>query len=296
MQLIGGTPLVKLNYLPGKASADVYCKLESHNPGGSVKDRICQAMIDDAEQRGLLQPGATVVEPTSGNTGIGLALVCAVKKYRLILTMPESMSVERRALLRAYGAELLLTPREAGMEGAIRAARELCEKHGYFMPMQFENPANPAAHARTTGPEIITQMAERSIDAFVAGVGTGGTISGVGAALREAGRATRIIAVEPGRSPVLSAGRAGPHGIQGIGAGFVPKSLNRALLDEIVLVDDDEAVATKRRLALEEGLLVGISSGANVFAALKVAAKLGAGKNVVTVLCDSGERYLSIEK
>ncbi len=296
IETIGNTPLIKLNYLVGKASADVYCKLESNNPGGSVKDRICLSMIEDAEERGLLKPGSTVIEPTSGNTGIGLALVCAVKKYRLILTMPESMSVERRSLLRAYGAELLLTPHESGMEGAIRHARELCERDGYFMPMQFDNPANPAAHRRSTGPELIGQMAGKSIDAFVAGVGTGGTISGVGQALRDAGHTTRLIAVEPARSPVLSTGRAGPHGIQGIGAGFVPGNLNRELIDEIYQVDDDEAHAMKKRLALEEGLLVGISAGANVHAALKVAAALGAGRNVITVLCDTGERYLSIDQ
>lgn len=295
-QVIGGTPLVKLNYLVGKAAADVYAKVESHNPGGSVKDRICLAMIEDAEARGLLRPGATVIEPTSGNTGIGLALVCAVKKYRLILTMPESMSVERRSLLRAYGAELMLTPHEEGMEGAIRLAQELKQKHGYFMPMQFENPANPLAHRRTTGPEIMAQMAGKTIDAFIAGVGTGGTITGVSEALRAAGYKTRIIAVEPARSPVLSEGRAGRHGIQGIGAGFVPKILNRALIDDIITVDDDDALAVKKRLALEEGLLMGISSGANVYAAMKVAAALGAGKNVVTVLCDTGERYLSMDK
>ena len=208
---IGNTPLVRLNYLVGKASADVYVKLESANPGGSVKDRICLAMIEDAEVQGLLKPGSTVIEPTSGNTGIGLALVCAVKKYKLILTMPESMSVERRALLKAYGAELMLTPREVGMEGAIRLARELAEKNGYFMPMQFDNPANPAAHKRTTGPEIMAQMAGKGIDAFVAGVGTGGTLTGVGRALREAGAHTRLVAVEPAKSPVLSTGRAGPQ-------------------------------------------------------------------------------------
>jgi cysteine synthase len=295
-QAIGDTPLIKLNYLVGKASADVYAKLESNNPGGSVKDRICLSMINDAEERGLLHSGDTVIEPTSGNTGIGLALVCAVKKYRLILTMPESMSVERRSLLRAYGAELMLTPREEGMEGAIRLARELKEKNGYFMPMQFDNPANPAAHKRTTGPEIIRQMGEKSLDAFVAGVGTGGTISGVGEALREAGLSTKLIAVEPAGSPVLSEGRAGPHMIQGIGAGFVPQNLNRALIEEIIKVEDEEALLMKKRLALEEGLLVGVSAGANVWAALRVAASLGAGKNVVTVLCDTGERYLSMEK
>lgn len=295
-ETIGNTPLIKLNYLVGKASADVYAKLESNNPGGSVKDRICLAMIEDAEAKGLLKPGATVIEPTSGNTGIGLALVCAVKKYRLILTMPESMSVERRSLLRAYGAELKLTSREEGMEGSIRLARELSEKHNYFMPMQFENAANPAMHRRTTGPEIIRQMEGKSIDAFVAGVGTGGTISGVGQALRDAGEETRLIAVEPSGSPVLSEGRSGPHAIQGIGAGFVPGNLNRDLISEIMLVDDEEAMSMKKRLALEEGLLVGISAGANVHAALKVAASLGAGRNVVTVLCDTGERYLSMDK
>jgi cysteine synthase len=294
--VIGGTALVKLNYLAGKASADVYAKMESNNPGGSVKDRICLAMIEDAEKRGVLKPGETVIEPTSGNTGIGLALVCAVKKYRLILTMPESMSLERRSLLRAYGAELMLTPREQGMQGAIELAGELRDKHGYFMPMQFDNPANPDAHRRTTGPELLAQMEGKSIDAFVAGVGTGGTISGVGQALREAGCDTRLIAVEPARSPVLSEGRAGPHGIQGIGAGFVPKNLDRELIDEIIQVDDDDAMVMKKRLALEEGLLVGISAGANVWAALRVAATLGAGKNVVTVLCDTGERYLSMDK
>ncbi len=295
-EVIGRTPLIKLNYLVGKASADVYCKLESNNPGGSIKDRICLAMIEDAEQRGLLRPGSTVVEPTSGNTGIGLALVCGVKKYKLVLTMPESMSVERRSLLRAYGAELRLTPREEGMEGAIRLARELAAEPGCFMPMQFDNPANPAVHKRTTGPEIIQQLEGRSFDAFVAGVGTGGTITGVGEALRERNLDTRIVAVEPASSPVLSEGRAGPHSIQGIGAGFVPRILNRRVIDEVVTVTDEEALAMKKRLALEEGLLVGISSGANVHAAIRIAAALGAGRNVVTVLCDTGERYLSMDK
>jgi cysteine synthase A len=295
LELIGATPLVRLNRVVPQGAAPVLGKLESLNPGGSVKDRIALSMIEDAEKDGRLKPGATIVEPTSGNTGIGLALVAAVKGYRLILTMPEDMSLERRQLLDRFGAELHLTPAIEGMTGAVFAAQQLVAKNpGYFMPQQFENEANPEVHRRTTAREIVDATGGE-IDAFVAGVGTGGTITGVGEVLRkELGAQVRIVAVEPSRSPVLSGGRAGMHGIQGIGASFVPGVLNRAVYDEIIRVEDREAYAMTRRLTREEGLLVGISSGANVAAACKVAARLGAGKTVVTMLCDTGERYLSV--
>ncbi len=295
LELIGATPLVRLNRIIPQGAAQVLGKMENLNPGGSVKDRIALAMVEDAEQAGRLQPGSTIVEPTSGNTGIGLALVAAVKGYRLILTMPEDMSVERRRLLERYGAELILTPAIEGMTGAVFAAKQLVEKNaGYFMPQQFENPANPDVHERTTGREILSATAGR-IDAFVAGVGTGGTITGVGHVLRaELGSAVRIVAVEPARSPVLSGGRAGMHGIQGIGASFVPGVLDRAVYDEILRIEDRDAVAMTRRLAREEGILAGISAGANVFAARKIAERLGEGKTVVTIVCDTGERYLSV--
>ena len=296
VELIGNTPLVKINRILEKESAEVYVKLESFNPAGSVKDRIALNMIEDAEAKGKLKKGDTIIEPTSGNTGIGLALVCAVKGYRLILVMSESMSFERRNLLASYGAELVLTPAKDGMQGAIDKANEILKGHPeYFMPNQFENPANPAIHKKTTAVEIWDAMDGR-IDAFVAGVGTGGTITGVGEFLKEKNPDIKIIAVEPAGSPVLSGGRPGPHKIQGIGAGFIPKVLNRGIIDKIITVGDDDAFKMSKRLAREEGLLVGISSGANMMAALQVAKELGKGKRVVTVLPDTGERYFSIEK
>ncbi len=294
LDLVGGTPLVKLNRIPSPGGAAVLAKVESLNPAGSVKDRIALAMVEDAERRGVLKPGATLVEPTSGNTGVGLAMVCAVRRYRLILTMPDDMSVERQRLLSRYGAEIHLTPAIEGMTGAVFAAQELCREHPeYFMPMQFENKANPEAHRRTTALEILEATEDR-VHAFVAGIGTGGTVTGVGEVLRERVPGVRIVGVEPARSPVLSGGKAGPHGIQGIGASFVPGVLNRAVLDEIMQVRDEDATATARRLAREEGLLVGISAGANVWAACRVAEKMAPDRVVVTVLCDTGERYLSV--
>ncbi len=293
LDLIGHTPLVQLRRVPGEGGARVLGKLESRNPGGSVKDRIALAMIEVAEQEGQLKPGDTLVEPTSGNTGIGLALVAAVKGYRLVLTMPEDMSLERRKLLRRLGAEFVLTPALEGMTGAVFAAEQLVREQGYFMPQQFENPANPEAHARTTGPEIVAATGGQ-VDAFVVGVGTGGTITGAGQVLREANPQVLLVAVEPERSPVLAGGRPRPHAIQGIGASFVPGVLDRTLLDEIIPVSDDDSIAMMERLAREEGLLVGISAGANVYAACTVARRLGAGKTVVTILPDTGERYLSL--
>ena len=294
LELIGGTPLVKLNRIPKPEGATVLAKVESLNPAGSVKDRIAYAMVDDAERRGVLKPGATVVEPTSGNTGVGLAMVCAVRGYRLILTMPDDMSVERQRLFARYGAEIHLTPAIEGMTGAVFAAQEMCREHAeYFMPMQFENPANPEVHRRTTAVEIL-EATDGRLDAFVAAIGTGGTVTGVGEVLKERVPGVRIVGVEPARSPVLSGGRFRPHGIQGIGASFVPGVLNRAILDEIVLVRDEDATATARQLAREEGLLVGISAGANVWAACQVAAQMPGDQIVVTVLCDTGERYLSV--
>ena len=294
LELIGGTPLVRLNRIPRPEGATVLAKVESLNPAGSVKDRIAYAMVDDAERRGVLKPGATVVEPTSGNTGVGLAMVCAVRGYRLILTMPDDMSVERQRLFARYGAEIHLTPAIEGMTGAVFAAQEMCREHAeYFMPMQFENQANPEVHRRTTAVEIL-EATDGRLDAFVAAIGTGGTITGVGEVLKERVPGVRIVGVEPARSPVLSGGRFRPHGIQGIGASFVPGVLNRAILDEIVQVRDEDATATARRLAREEGLLVGISAGANVWAACQVAAQMPGDQIVVTVLCDTGERYLSV--
>jgi cysteine synthase A len=298
LELIGGTPLVRLRRIPDAACAEVWVKCEQFNPGGSVKDRIALAMIEAAEAEGRIRPGESViVEPTSGNTGIGLALVCAVKGYRLILTMPESMSLERRSLLKAYGAELILTPAERTMEGAVERADELCRKNAnYFMPQQFKNPANPEVHRRTTAPELLRQLGDRTLDAFVAGVGTGGTITGVGGVFKEKWPAIQIVAVEPTTSAVLSGGAVGPHKIQGIGAGFVPDILDRKVIDEVRRVADREAFEMKVRLAKEEGLLVGISSGANVFVALQVARELGPKKRVVTVLADTGERYFSLDE
>jgi cysteine synthase A len=294
LDLIGGTPLVRLHRLPGPGSAEVLGKLESLNPAGSVKDRIALSMIEDAERRGVLHPGDTLVEPTSGNTGIGLAMVAAVKGYRLILTMPEDMSVERRKLLARFGAELVLTPAIEGMTGAVFAAEELVRSNpGYFMPQQFENPANPEVHRVTTAREILAATDGR-LDAFVAGVGTGGTITGVGEVLKAHDPTILVVAVEPSRSQVLAGRRAGPHAIQGIGASFVPGVLNRTVYDELVPVSDEDALTTSARLAREEGLLVGISAGANVWAAVRVARRLGEGRRVVTILPDTGERYLSV--
>ncbi len=293
--LIGATPLVKLHRVIPQSAATVLGKMENLNPGGSVKDRIALQMIEDAERSGALTPGATIVEPTSGNTGIGLALVAAVKGYRLVLTMPEDMSLERRRLLERYGAELILTPAIEGMTGAVFAANQMVKEHPtYFMPQQFENPSNPEVHYRTTGREILDAVGGR-VDAFVAGVGTGGTITGVGHLLRETfGQDVLIVAVEPARSPVLSGGRAGMHGIQGIGASFVPGVLDRDVYTEIIRVEDKDATQMSRRLAHEEGILAGISAGANVFASRKIAERLGEGKTVVTIICDTGERYLSV--
>jgi cysteine synthase A len=294
LELIGNVPVVRLNRLPGPNAAEVWGKLEAMNPGGSVKDRICLSMVEAAERDGRLKPGGTIIEPTSGNTGIGLALVAAIKGYQLVLTMPDTMSEERRSLLTAYGAKLILTPDTKGMHGAIRKAEELlAENPDYFMPQQFNNPANPDAHRRTTAKELLRQF-ER-IDAFVAGVGTGGTITGVGQVLREKMPGVKIYAVEPASSPVLSGGDPGYHRIQGIGAGFVPENLDPDVYDEVIQVSDADAAECTRRLAREEGILVGISSGANTHAAVEVANKLGKGKTVVTVLCDTGERYLTTE-
>jgi cysteine synthase A len=294
VDLVGGTPLLRLAKLPKPGGAAVLAKIEARNPGGSVKDRIAVAMIEDAERRGALEPGGTIVEPTSGNTGVGLAMVAAVKGYRLILTMPDDYSVERQRLFARFGAELHLTPAIEGMTGAVFAAQELVRAHpDYFMPQQFENPANPEIHRRTTALEILDATDGR-VDAFVAGVGTGGTLTGVGEVLKAKIPGVRVIAVEPAKSPVLSGGRARPHGIQGIGASFVPGVLNRDIIDRIIQVRDEDAAAWSRRLSREEGLLVGISSGAAAFAACDVAAGLGPGQVVVTVFPDTGERYLSV--
>ncbi len=295
-ELIGRTPLVRLNRLSPTGGATIYGKVEFFNPGGSVKDRICLNMINEAERLGALKPGGTIVEPTSGNTGIGLALVAAVRGYKLILVMPESMSMERASLLSSYGAQLVLTPAWEGMKGSIREAESIIAQNpSYFMPDQFSNPANPAMHKKTTAIEILESL-DGKIDAFVAAVGTGGTITGCGEVFKERNPNVIVIAVEPSGSPVLSGGEPGPHKIQGIGAGFIPKVLNRAILDRVMTVSDDEAYQTAKQLSKKEGLLVGISAGANVFAAQKVAQELGPGKNVVTILCDTGERYISIEK
>jgi cysteine synthase A len=301
LELIGGTPLVRLRRLPGPDSADVLVKCEQFNPGGSVKDRVGLAMIQRAEREGKLVPGKSViVEPTSGNTGVGLALVSAVKRYRIILTMPDNMSIERRTLLKAYGAEVILTPAAQVMKGAVERAMQLCaENPHYLMPQQFKNPANVEAHLRTTGPEILAQLEQtesRRCDAFVAGVGTGGTITGVGTVLRREFPGIRVVAVEPAKSAVLSGGTIGEHRIDGIGAGFVPEILDRSLISEVRTIAEEDAQAMKLLLAKREGLLVGISSGAAVKIALDVARELGPGKTVVTVLPDTGERYFSTDE
>lgn len=293
LDLIGATPMLRLSRVAPPDAAEIVAKLESVNPGGSVKDRIARAMIEDAECSGALQPGDAIVEPTSGNTGVGLALVCAVKGYRLILTMPEDMSRERRRLLERFGAEVLLTPAIEGMTGAVFAAEELAAEPGYFMPQQFLNLSNPEIHRRSTAPEIWAAL-DGELDAFVTGVGTGGTITGVGEWLRERKPDLRISAVEPLRSPVLQGGRFAVHQIQGIGASFVPGVLNREIYDEVIGVSDEDAIAMTSRLTREEGVLAGISSGANVHAAVQVARQLGPGRRVVTTICDTGERYLSM--
>ena len=294
--LIGNTPILKLNnYIAlNELPANIYAKLEYFNPAGSVKDRIAKAMIDDAEAKGALKPGAVIIEPTSGNTGIGLAAVAASKGYRIILTMPETMIVERRNLLKAYGAELVLTDGAKGMKGAIAKAEELAQQiEGGFIPSQFTNSANPTAHFNTTGPEI-WEDTDGKVDIFVAGVGTGGTVSGVGKYLKSKNPNVKVVAVEPAGSPVLSKGVAGPHKIQGIGAGFVPETLDTKIYDEIIAVENEDAFATGRTLARKEGLLVGISSGAAVYAASQLAKRPeNKGKNIVVLLPDTGDRYLS---
>ena len=296
--LIGGTPLLELGKFSEQKGIHrpIIAKVEFFNPGGSVKDRIALAMIEDAEDRGLLAPGATIIEPTSGNTGVGLALACAVKGYRLILTMPDTMSIERRRLVKAYGAKVLLTPGKEGMSGAIRKAEELRSQiDGSIILQQFENPANPERHYQTTGPEL-WQQTDHQIDIFVAGVGTGGTVSGVARYLKEQNPQVKVVAVEPASSPVLSGGQSGPHKIQGIGAGFVPKTFCAEVVDEILTVENDDAIRAAREVAQQEGLLVGISSGAALHAAIEIARREeNRGKMIVALLPDTGERYLSTQ-
>ncbi len=296
LELVGNTPLISLNRIGSDTNSNILAKAEFMNNGGSVKDRIARAMIEQAEKEGVLKPGGTIVEATSGNTGIGLAWIGKAKGYQVILTMPESMSLERRNLLKAYGASLVLTPAAEGMGGAIAKSQEIAQTtENVFMPLQFENSANPLAHYRTTGPEIWEQTGG-NVDVFIAGVGTGGTISGAGKYLKEKNPGIRIIAVEPENSPVLSKGQKGPHKIQGIGAGFVPKTLDTSIYDEVITVKDEDAMAMARKVAVEEGLMVGISAGANIFASYEYAKNHGQEKlNIVTILCDTGERYLSSE-
>jgi cysteine synthase len=297
LELIGGTPLVKLNKVSPDNGARIFAKLEFMNPGGSVKDRIARAMIADAEASGRLKPGSTIIEPTSGNTGIGLALVGAVRGYKVILVMSENMSAERRMILESYGAQTELSRAEFGMEGTIERAEELLANNpDYFMPQQFNNPANPEAHRLTTGPEIINAMNGESVDAFVAGIGTGGTITGTGEVLKKKYADVKLIGVEPATSAILSGKPAGPHKIQGIGAGFKPRVLNMDIIDSIRPVSDEDAYSFSERLAKEEGLLVGISSGAAACAAYEIAKELGPDKNVVVILPDTGERYFSFKK
>lgn len=291
--LVGRTPIVKLNNVTGENEGTVYVKLEYFNPGSSVKDRLALAMIEAAEKDGTLKPGGTIIEPTSGNTGIGLAMIAAAKGYKSILVMPETMSLERRNLLRAYGAQLVLTPGPEGMKGAIAKAEALAAEHGYFLPQQFKNPANAEIHRLTTGPEIVEAFEGLQLDAFVAGIGTGGTITGAGAVLKEKYPNIEIIAVEPQDSPVLSGGNPGPHKIQGIGAGFVPDVLDTDIYDSVFPVANETAFETARKIAREEGILAGISSGAAIHAAIETAKRLGAGANVLAVVPSNGERYLS---
>lgn len=295
LDLIGRTPLARLHRVVPVGGAGVWAKLEAFNPGGSVKDRIALGMVETAEREGLLRPGGTIIEATSGNTGIGLAVVAAVRGYRLILTMPEAMSLERRGLLESYGAEIVLTPARDGMEGALREAEALAARTpGSHLTRQFENPANPETHRRTTAKEILEATGGK-IEAFVACVGTGGTITGVGEVLKQSVPGVKVVAVEPAGSPILSGGPPGPHRIQGIGAGFVPKVLNRSILDEIIRVGDEDAFAMAKRLGREEGISAGLSAGAAAWAACRVAERLGKGRRIVTIFPDSGERYLSLE-
>ena len=292
---IGGTPIVKINKIPDENCANLFGKLEMFNPAGSVKDRIGLAMIEDAEKKGLLKPGDTIVEPTSGNTGIALAMVATVKGYKAVFTMPETMSLERRALLRYFGAEIVLTEGPKGMKGAIEKAEELVNEKGYFQPQQFDNPANPQVHRETTGPEIVNDFADKELHYFVVGVGTGGTISGAGEVLKKNFSDIKNIVVEPAESPVLSGGEPGPHKIQGIGAGFVPGIYNQAVVDGVRQASNDEAFSMAIRLAKEEGIFCGISSGANMHVALQVAREAGPDKNVLVILPDTGERYISTD-
>ncbi|ROY59600.1 cysteine synthase A [Enterococcus faecium] len=292
-ELIGKTPIVKLNKIVPEDSADVFVKLEFFNPGGSVKDRIALSMIEKAEHDGLLKPGDTIIEPTSGNTGIGLSMVGVAKGYKVIIVMPETMSIERRLLMKGYGAELILTPGADGISGSIREAERLAKENGYFLPLQFENEANPLVHEKTTGPEIHQAFGVNGLDAFVAGIGTGGTITGAGRELKRVYPKIELIGVEPAESAILEGKEAGPHKIQGIGTGFVPKTLDTSVYDKVLSISGDEAMETAREVGRKEGILVGISSGAAIAAALKVAKELGKGKKVLAVVHDNGERYLS---
>ncbi|EGP4802541.1 cysteine synthase A [Enterococcus faecium] len=292
-ELIGKTPIVKLNKIVPEDSADVFVKLEFFNPGGSVKDRIALSMIEKAEHDGLLKPGDTIIEPTSGNTGIGLSMVGVAKGYKVIIVMPETMSIERRLLMKGYGAELILTPGADGISGSIREAERLAKENGYFLPLQFENEANPLVHEKTTGPEIHQAFGVNGLDAFVAGIGTGGTITGAGRELKRVYPKIELVGVEPAESAILEGKEAGPHKIQGIGTGFVPKTLDTSVYDKVLSVAGDEAMETAREVGRKEGILVGISSGAAIAAALKVAKELGKGKKVLAVVPDNGERYLS---
>ena len=295
LDTIGETPIVKLRHMTTDEMAQIYVKVESFNPGGSVKDRIALRMIEDAEKSGKLKAGMTIIEPTSGNTGIGLAMVGAAKGYPVTLVMPETMSIERRKLMQAYGANLVLTPGSEGMKGAIAKAKELADENGWFVPAQFDNPANPKVHEETTAKEIVNAFEKNELDAFVAGVGTGGTITGVGNELKRMYSNIKIYAVEPEESPVLEGGQSGPHKIQGIGAGFVPSILNTEIYDEVLPVNSNDAMETAREIAKKEGILVGVSSGAALFAALKVAKEMSPDQKVLVLLPDNGERYLSTE-